>query len=59
MWINDLMQGPGKYTYANGDVFTGTFKEGKPHGVGEYRFSVQKKVAIVRSLRLHFSSFPN
>ena len=33
------MNGRGKLTYFNGDVYTGKWKDGKLHGKGVYRFA--------------------
>ena len=30
-------------TYANGDSFTGEFKDGKFHGIGQYKWSREKQ----------------
>ena len=35
-WENDKFHGQGKYTFANGDSWYGTFKDGKANGNGSY-----------------------
>jgi hypothetical protein len=40
------MDGTGKYTFANGDTYLGSFKDGKFHGHGEYRFTNSGKTVI-------------
>ena len=34
------MHGQGLYTYATGDMYTGTFEHGVKHGQGSYYFKV-------------------
>jgi hypothetical protein len=45
-FVNDQMDGTGKYTFSNGDSYLGSFKEGKFHGHGEYRFAGPGKTVI-------------
>ena len=35
-WQNDVYHGQGSLTYANGDTYTGTFRNGVRHGHGIY-----------------------
>jgi len=35
-FVQDDLQGKGKYTYKNGDVFEGEFRQGKRHGKGTF-----------------------
>ena len=37
VWRADVICGPGKLIYPNGDVYIGCFDEGRPYGVGTYR----------------------
>lgn len=34
------MDGQGTYYYASGDIYSGSFREGKKHGSGMYHFKV-------------------
>ena len=36
--LQDNYSGKGKYTYDNGDVYVGDFKDSRPHGKGTYTF---------------------
>lgn len=37
-FFNFLKHGEGKEYFPNGDFFQGTFKEGRPHGLGTYKW---------------------
>ena len=39
-WSENKMHGEGFYTYANGDMYTGSFQQGLKHGKGSYYFKV-------------------
>lgn len=39
-WSENKMHGEGSYTYANGDMYTGSFQQGVKHGNGSYYFKV-------------------
>ena len=39
-WSENKMHGQGFYTYANGDMYTGSFQQGVKHGQGSYYFKV-------------------
>lgn len=39
-WSENKMHGEGFYTYANGDVYNGSFQHGVKHGHGSYYFKV-------------------
>jgi hypothetical protein len=35
-WQSDIIHGEGRYTYSNGDMYQGSFQNGKRHGKGTY-----------------------
>jgi hypothetical protein len=37
-WVEDKMEGKGKYQYANGCEYEGNFINGERHGKGTYRW---------------------
>ena len=37
-WVNDVRQGFGKYTYANGDIYEGEWESNMKQGQGTYTF---------------------
>jgi hypothetical protein len=37
-WFHRAWTGTGVYTMKNGTVYRGSFKQGKPHGFGEYKY---------------------
>lgn len=39
-WCENKIHGQGFYTYANGDMYTGTFEHGLKNGHGSYYFKV-------------------
>ena len=38
-WVNDVRQGFGKYTYANGDIYEGEWENNMRQGQGTYTFA--------------------
>ena len=39
-FVNDEIEGSGRYVYGNGDLYEGGFKAGKRHGYGMYHYKV-------------------
>ena len=52
------MHGEGSYTYANGDMYTGSFQQGVKHGSGSYYFKVGSNsmswVASLQTIHVFF-----
>ncbi len=46
-FVKGLPEGRGTYTWATGESYTGYWKEGKRHGVGDYKFFYQGKDSII------------
>ena len=46
-WSENKMHGEGLYTYANGDMYTGSFQQGIKHGKGSYYFKVLSNMSWV------------
>ncbi len=36
-WRSDKFEGKGRVSYANGDIYEGDVKHGKPHGQGTFK----------------------
>ena len=37
--ILQVREGKGKYTYSNGDIYNGEFKNNKKHGIGKLNYA--------------------
>ncbi len=42
-FVEDKMEGSGRYVYGNGDVYEGSFKAGKRDGSGMYHYAVRHR----------------
>ena len=50
-WSDNKMHGEGFYTYANGDMYTGSFQHGIKHGKGSYYFKVMSSTSCLATLQ--------
>lgn len=59
MWVDDVRQGSGVATYINGDTISGSFVQGRAHGIVKYTFAQSGRVnhaEYCRGIRVSFES---